>query len=55
MFKGPMPRSHKFPSSSSGMNSRPSCGIKQNVPPIKNAIAAQVVFGNLRHSCRLLK
>ena len=25
-----MPRSHKFPSSSSGMNSRPSCGIKQN-------------------------
>ncbi len=39
MFSGPMPRSHRFPSSSSGMNSRPSCGIKQAVPPIKNAIS----------------
>ena len=45
-----MPRSHKFPSSSSGMNSRPSCGIKQNVPPIKKAITTQVVLGYLRQS-----
>ena len=55
MLSGPMPRSHKLPSSSSGMNSRPSCGIKQAVPPIRNASSAQVILGYLRQSWRFLK